>query len=235
MFKKLVSKIPEDGVVIANSEGQNVRRVIKAAKAQVVFYDSMSFKNFPTPFKGNIWRQNSAAVIALARCIRIDDKTTRKALRSFLGIKRRQEVRLRSKNIVIIDDNAHTPVKVAGCLDAIAKMFPGHSLYAIYEPGNRSNQALDMAEYRKCFKGASGIILPRVSATNEEAGNFNKKLSLRLAKYYKNCHYIESDEKVILWIKKLADAAKETKKKIAFVFMSQKGFRGMIDQAVKLL
>ena len=235
MFEKLVAKIPQDGIIIANSEGKNVKRVIEKAKARVVFYDSLSFKNFPTPFKGDIWRQNSAAAIALARCIGIDDNLIRKALKSFTGIKRRQEVRATAKNAVLIDDNAHTPVKVAGCLDAISKMFPGYAIHAIYEPGNRSRQALDMADYKTCFKGADGVILPRVSAANEEVRDFSKKLAKRLMRYYKNCKYIESDDAVLSEIKKLADQAKQNKKKVAFVFMSQKGFRGMMEEAISLL
>ena len=246
IFEKLVAKIPQDGVIIANSEGQNVKRVIKKAKARIVFYDSLSFKNFPTPFKGDIWRQNSAASIALARCLGVNDDLIRKALKSFAGIKRRQEVRASGKNAVLIDDNAHTPVKVAGCLDAVSKMFPGHAIHAIYEPGNRSRLALDMKDYNKCFSRATSILLPRVSAVNEEVRDFNKKLAVRLAKHYKNCRYIESDEAVISEIKKLADQANQSssaswrtgekrKTKVVFVFMSQKGFRGMMEEAISLL
>ena len=244
MFEKLVAKVPKDGIVIANREGRNVKQVVKNVKAQVVFYDSLSFKNFPTPFKGNIWRQNSAAAIVLARCLEIDDTTTRSALKSFSGIKRRQEVRAEHQNVVVIDDNAHTPIKVAGCLDAISKMFPKHLIYAIYEPGNRSRHALAMAAYKSCFEDADAVILPRVSAASEEVRDFNKKLAKRLMRYYKNCKYIESDDAVLLEIKKLADRAKQSasarrggrrKKKIAFVFMSQKGFRGMIDETTSLL
>jgi UDP-N-acetylmuramate: L-alanyl-gamma-D-glutamyl-meso-diaminopimelate ligase len=235
IFEKLISRIPKDGVIVANREGQNVKSVVRSAKAPVVFYDSMSFKNFPSPFKGNIWRQNSAAVIALARCLGINDKVTRKALKTFSGIRRRQEVRMRSKNIAVIDDNAHTPIKVAGCLDAISKMFPKYLICAIYEPGNRSKEALDMPDYKECFAQAENLILPRVSTANEEVRSFNKKLAARLAKYYKNCKYIESDEEVILEIKKLADQAIQNKKKVAVVFMSQKGFRGMMEEAIRKL
>lgn len=235
MFEKLVAKIPADGAIIANSEGQNVKRVVRGVKARVIFYDSLSFKNFPTPFRGDIWRQNSAAAIALARCLGIDDTITREALRSFSGIKRRQEVRARSKNAVVIDDNAHTPVKVAGGLEAISKMFPGYALCVVYEPGNRSKAALAMDGYKTCFRFAERVIFPRVSSANEEVRDFNKKLARNVARYHKTCAYIDDDREVVLTIKKLADIANQKKRKIAFVFMSQKGFRGMIEEAISLL
>ncbi len=235
MFEKLVAKIPAGGAIIANSEGQNVKKVIQKARARVIFYDSVSFKNFPTPFKGNIWRQNCAATIALARCLGIRDEVTRAALKTFRGIKRRQEVRAQHKNIVVIDDYAHTPVKAAGGLEAISKMFPGYQLYVIYEPGNRSKAALGREDYRECFRRAQGVFLPRVSAANEEVRDFNRKLAKKLSGFYKNCSYIENDGEVVAEIKKLADTAKRDKNKVAFVFMSQKGFRGMIEGVISLL
>lgn len=235
MFEKLVAKIPAGGAIIANSEGQNVKRVVKGAKARVIFYDSLSFKSFPAPFKGNIWRQNSAATIALARCIGIDDKVTREALKSFSGIKRRQEVRARSKNLVVIDDNAHTPIKVAGGLEAISKMFPGYALCVVYEPGNRSKAALAMDGYKTCFNLAQKVIFPRVSSANEEVRDFNKKLWKNVAQYHKGSMYIDDDNAVVSTIKKLADTANEERQKITFVFMSQKGFRGMIEEVVKVI
>ena len=144
-------------------------------------------------------------------------------------------MRAKHQNIVVIDDNAHTPIKVAGCLDAISKMFPKYSIYAIYEPGNRSKQALAMTDYKSCFEGAKGVILPRVSAANEGVRDFNKKLAKRLMRYYKNCRYIESDDAMLSEIKKTAQLAVEKREKVAFVFMSQKGFRGMIDETISLL
>ena len=235
IFENLVAKIPSNGVIIANREGENVKDVVKKAKAEVVFYDSASFRNFPTPFRGDIWRQNSAAVIALARCLGISDDITRGALKTFLGIKRRQEVRARFKNAVVIDDNAHTPVKVAGGLEAISKMFPGYSLCVIYEPGNRSSAALEMDGYKECFRRAETVILPRVSSASEEIRDFNKRLAGKLKQYYRNCYYIGDDEGVVSQIQKIIEKTRADRKKIAFVFMSQKGFRGMIEGVTSLL
>ncbi|MFY9457307.1 MAG: Mur ligase domain-containing protein [Candidatus Spechtbacterales bacterium] len=235
IFKKLVAKIPSTGVIIANREGENVKQVVKKAKAEVVFYDSASFRNFPAPFRGYIWRQNSAAVIALARCLGIKDAVTRGALKTFLGIRRRQEVRGRFKNAVVIDDNAHTPVKVAGGLEAISKMFPGYSLCVIYEPGNRSAAALKMDGYKECFRRAETVILPHVTSASEEIRDFSKRLARKLKQYYRNCYYVEEDEGVISQIQQMVEGARINKKRIAFIFMSQKGFRGMIEGVISLL
>ena len=139
------------------------------------------------------------------------------------------------EGISIIDDNAHTPVKVAGGLEAIAKMFAGYSLCVIYEPGNRSAAALKSDDYRKCFKLAKKIILPHVSSASEEVRDFNKKLAAKIANFYKDCSYIDADNKVIASIKEFVARKRQEGKKAGIVFMSQKGFRGMIEETIREL
>ena len=234
-FEKIVERIPADGIIIANKDGENVEQAVRGANAPVIFYNEKSFKNFPAPFKGKIWRQNSAAAVALARHIKISDSQIKKAIKTFTGIRRRQEIRAKQKNIIVVDDNAHTPIKVAGGLEAISKMFPGYSLHVIYEPGNRSKAALRDEGYRKCFALASSIVLPRISSAREEVRDFNKKLAKLAGRYYKNLNYIEDDTEVLSEIKKTADKAANKNKRVAFVFMSQKGFRGMMEEAISLL
>lgn len=237
IFKKLAAKVPKDGVIIANKYGGHTKMVAQSAKAPVIFYSANVFKNFPAPFKGYIWRQNSAAAIALGRYLGIEDLVIRDALKTFLGLKRRQEVRFKKREAVVIDDNAHTPVKAAGGLEAISQMFPQYDLCVIYEPGNRSKAALMSDEYRKCFKLARKIILPRISAFNEELRDFNKRLAKKLSPYYRDCCYIEDDSAVVSEIQKFVQsrAGGQKKRKAGIVFMSQKGFRGMIEETISLL
>lgn len=230
IFKKLVGNVPRDGVIIANRNGANVKEVVKSSKAPVIFYSASDFENFPAPFQGDIWKENSRAAISLAKYVEIKDSVIKKALKSFSGIKRRQEVRLKKPNVVVIDDNAHTPIKVTGGLGAVSEMFPGYDICTVYEPGNRSKVALSMPGYKTCFKKAKYIILPQVSSASEEIKDFNKKLAYRLGKYYKNCKYIDDDSEVVSEIKKLS-----VDRKLLVVFMSQKGFRGMIDETISLL
>jgi len=225
IFKKLVDKVPSDGVIIANSEGANIKEVIKKSKAPVLFYGAQDFKGFSIPLKGDVWRQNASAAIVLGKHLGIDSGLINEAFKCFTGVRRRQEVRLNTKNIVIVDDNAHTPIKVSGALQAISEMYPDYNICAIYEPGNRSETALNQESYKSCFARADIIIFPRLSFT----------LAKKLNGHYKNCYYIEDDNEVVLTIKKIADRGRADKKGVAFVFMSQKGFRGMIEQAISLL
>lgn len=235
IFKELVKKVPRNGLIIANRDGWNISKVIKYSKAPVLQYTSKEADAYPLPLKGDIWRQNSSAAITLAKHLGIEDKILKESFASFGGIKRRQEICFNKDGIAIVDDNAHTPTKVSGALQAISETLPGYKLWAIYEPGNRSELALGQSGYGKCFKLADSIILPRISTANSDSKDFSKKLASMLGKHYRNCQYITKDSDVITAIKEKAVSEKTKGSKIAFVFMSQKGFRGMIGEAITSL
>lgn len=235
MFAKLAERVPEDGLIVAHENGMDVKRVVRRTRAQVVYYKSEDANGFSLPFKGEIWRENCAAAILLATHLGMSKNVIQDALQSFRGIRRRQEVRWESKSVVVIDDNAHTPIKVRGGLGAISEMYPGYLIAVIYEPGNRTTAALLQNEYRECFKRANVILLPRVSATRAEIANFNSYLARKLKKYYTDVRYIGEDSEVVSEIKKLAQGARQRKEKLAVVFMSQKGFRGMVEETLKQL
>lgn len=235
IFEKLIKKVPKNGAIIANKDGKNIDKVIKASKAKVIFYSHKDIKGFPIPFKGKIWEQNSAAAIKLAKYIGIEDEKIRKALKTFSGVKRRQEARFKNNSVVVIDDNAHSPVKVSGGLEALSKMYPGYESIVIYEPGNRSDASLDDKGYRHCFSRAARIILPKVSSASNEVQEFNKKLRDKLKGAYRDLGYIDNDEEIISQIKKQIKNTTKNKGKLAIIFMSQKGFRGMIDRTISLL
>jgi len=237
IFRELVRRVPRDGMVIAHKNDVNVQEILKdkSIGAKILFYSAVDSREFSLPFPGRVWQENCAAAIALARHLGIQDKIVKGALATFLGLKRRQEVRFMSEGLSVIDDNAHTPVKVAGGLEAISKMFAGYNLCVIYEPGNRSASALMSYDYRKCFKLAEKIILPQVSSASEEARDFNKNLSAKIANFYKDCSYIDADHKVIAEIKEFVARERHGGRKAGIVFMSQKGFRGMIEETIQKL
>ncbi len=80
---------------------------------------------------------NATAAAALAHAYGIPAETIAEALRGFLSVKRRLEVRAEIGGITIIDDFAHHPTAIAATLGALRKRYAGRRLLAILEP--RSN------------------------------------------------------------------------------------------------
>ena len=80
---------------------------------------------------------NATAAAALAHSYGIPPETIAQALREFLSVKRRLEVRAEIGGITIIDDFAHHPTAIRATLGALRKRYAGRRLWAILEP--RSN------------------------------------------------------------------------------------------------
>ena len=80
---------------------------------------------------------NATAAAALAYSYGIPPETIAEALREFLSVKRRLEVRAEIGGITIIDDFAHHPTAIRATLTALRKRYAGRRLWAILEP--RSN------------------------------------------------------------------------------------------------
>ncbi len=232
-FEKLISKVPKNGVIIANEKGENLKELLRDTKAKIIWYNMGEKLEVKPPFKGIAWEENCKAVAALAKEIGIDNKTIQKSFSTFEGIKRRQEVRYKGKGIAVIDDNAHSPEKVQGALATLKEQYPGYKILAIYEPGSRNAPALNQDSYATCFKQADYILLPQISTASKENANFNERLHEKFSSNYRHMEYIPEDEKLLTRIKKITGQWQSHDGKGLIVFMSQKGFRGMIEETIK--
>src|SRR5262249_19362674 len=83
---------------------------------------------------------------------------------SFLGVKRRQEVRGEVNGVLVVDDFAHHPTAVRETIQALRGRWPDRRLWAVFEPrSNTSRRKLHQAAYAEAFDGAA-----RVSLTTPE-------------------------------------------------------------------
>ena len=162
-FRRLVNLVPRRGRIIAWDGSQNVSECVEGAFCPVerygfhpdsywrienVEYGSSTtrwtvrrgnerFAEFEFALAGEYNVLNATAAAALAHCYGIPGATIAQALRRFLSVKRRLEVRAEIGGITIIDDFAHHPTAIAATLGALRRRYAGRRLWAILEP--RSN------------------------------------------------------------------------------------------------
>ena len=84
------------------------------------------------PGKHNV--ENSVAAIAIAIQIGIDSNTIISALRSFKGVKRRFDIRVKSSELVYIDDYAHHPEELKAFISSVRGLFPNKKISGIFQP-----------------------------------------------------------------------------------------------------
>lgn len=57
-----------------------------------------------------------------------------RALYSFKGVKRRFTYKIKSSDLVLIDDYAHHPTEISAVHQAVREMYPGKKVLAIFQP-----------------------------------------------------------------------------------------------------
>jgi UDP-N-acetylmuramate--alanine ligase len=78
--------------------------------------------------------ENSIAAVAVAQQLGIKAETIREALRSFQGVKRRFDYRMKSKDVVYIDDYAHHPEELKAAIGAAKQLYPDKKITGIFQP-----------------------------------------------------------------------------------------------------
>ncbi|MGB8353748.1 MAG: UDP-N-acetylmuramate:L-alanyl-gamma-D-glutamyl-meso-diaminopimelate ligase [Chthoniobacteraceae bacterium] len=184
-FTHLLRIVPGNGMVLLNADDQNCIDVGKSSTAPIVEvgfspnaanqirdvrYDShgSTFKLFDTEFTmqmvGEYNVRNAAMAISAAHFYGVPLAVIQKAVASFQGVKRRQEVRGEVRGIKIIDDFGHHPTAIRQTLAGLRHQYKGSRLWAIFEPrSNTTRRAVFQQQLPEAFKDADGVILAKVA------------------------------------------------------------------------
>ena len=78
--------------------------------------------------------ENSIAAVAVVQQIGVKAEVIKEALRSFKGVKRRFDHRIKSKEVVYIDDYAHHPEELKAAITAAKQLYPDKKITGIFQP-----------------------------------------------------------------------------------------------------
>ncbi len=78
--------------------------------------------------------ENAVVASAVALSCGVDQFQLRSGLKSFAGVRRRFDYRIREKNLVYIDDYAHHPNEIASTIEAVRYLYPGKRVVGIFQP-----------------------------------------------------------------------------------------------------
>ncbi|MBL7917727.1 MAG: UDP-N-acetylmuramate--L-alanine ligase, partial [Bacteroidia bacterium] len=78
--------------------------------------------------------ENSIAAIAVAQQVGIKGADIKEALRSFSGVKRRFDFRVKTNKVVYIDDYAHHPEELKATISSVRKIYPNKKITGIFQP-----------------------------------------------------------------------------------------------------
>ena len=164
-FKKFSSGLDKECLLVAYDADENVSAVLNGADCHVQRYgdqessdwrledihinpplttfkvsnDNRIFGYFKTRMIGKHNLLNALSVIAVTHHLGISPDDIGRALETFEGIKRRQEVRGEVNGVTVMDDFAHHPTAVRETLKAVKPFYPAGRLIAVFEPRTNSS------------------------------------------------------------------------------------------------
>jgi len=93
-----------------------------------------TIKNLQFNLHGKHNLSNVLMAIAMAKTYGISNKNIQKALESFQGIERRFSYKIKTENLVLIDDYAHHPTEINAIYNAIKELYPNKKNMVIFQP-----------------------------------------------------------------------------------------------------
>jgi UDP-N-acetylmuramate--alanine ligase len=78
--------------------------------------------------------ENFTAAIAVAISCGVTEPEIRQAVRLFMGVKRRFDIRINTPGIAYVDDYAHHPEEIRTIIASLKEFFPGRRITGIFQP-----------------------------------------------------------------------------------------------------
>jgi len=117
--------------------------------------------------KHNAWNVVGVAALLMVGGDWKGVEAFQEALRTFEGIKRRQDEVFTSSSLIVIDDFAHHPTAIDETIAAIRGRYPDRLIAAFFEPRSATSARNLLAkDFESCFDKADSVFLVPPSKTN---------------------------------------------------------------------
>lgn len=245
-FRRLLNIVPSEGLVLLNGDDENCRDVAATCPAPIVEVGfsanagnqirnvahgrsgstfELFGERFEIPMSGDFNIRNAAMAASAAHYYGISAAQIREALSSFLGIKRRQEVRGTVRGITVVDDFGHHPTAIRETLAGLRGKYGEARIWAIFEPrSNTTRRAVFQDQLPLAFEGADGVFIAKVARLDQlpEGERLNpEKVVADIAAQGKPSYYEPTADDIVARLKPLAESGD------VVVVFSNGGFDGI--------
>lgn len=255
-FGHMVRLVPGNGIVLLNGDDQNcldvfakeghspMKRVGFAenceARISDVEYEAetstfvLEGERYTLPMNGEFNVRNAAMAITAARFGGVSPEAIQAALTSFLGIKRRQEVRgVTGRNITVIDDFGHHPSAIKQAIIGLRAKYAGTRMWAVFEPrSNTTRRKVFQEALPDALGEADAVCIAAVARADQldEDERLDTDLLMETLRSGGKPAYYEADVDAI--VDRLKSEAEDGD---VIVVFSNGGFGGIHDKLLKVL
>ncbi len=259
MFKRLINLVPGNGKIFYWSGSGSLKKLVqnvKFTKTEGFEWNrkdsSLSWKKHelfweerkldPVIFGDHNYRNLEVAIRVSSEILKEQNPNgykegISKAIDSFPGVKRRQDILFQSPKAIVMEDFAHHPVAVHETIHAIKKRFHGYKIIALFEPRSAtSHRNVFQKEYSYSFLGADLTILTEIHNLKKVSKEIRldvKKLVQKLLKNSKTIPvYAKDPQELLAKLEKMIPQF--TGEKILILAMSNGSFGGIYTGLVDL-
>ena len=230
-FEKYVKLLPDDGLLILNSDDENCSKLSKFTNAKVVTYgiqnehanfiarninfDSNGFANFDVYYNNSFYKTiklsvpgmhnvlNALACIAVCHYYGLEKEDIKNGLSKFTGAHRRFEYVGSYNNVQIYDDYGHHPTEIEAVSKALKNKKYNQS-WIIFQPHTYSRTKLLLNDFAKALSNFDNIIITDIYAAREQNiyGISARDLVDEIAKLGKKVYYIKDFPQIVNFIRK---------------------------------
>jgi UDP-N-acetylmuramate: L-alanyl-gamma-D-glutamyl-meso-diaminopimelate ligase len=258
-FNRFISQMSQDSTLMAYDKDHHIDSLVPNAACRVERYGKNSnacwrlediridppwtffsvlrsgnvFATFKTKLIGehNLYNALSAIGIADRLGIRVD--AVQRALETFNGVKRRQEIRGVKNGVTVMDDFAHHPTAVRETIKAVKDHVLSGRLIAVFEPRtNSSMRDVFQHVYPLSFDHADVVCIrkpPLLKKIPEHQRFSSEKLVDDLISSGKTAHYFTDTQDIIAFL------VKQVQPGDVVLIMSNGGFDNIHERLLQSL
>ena len=258
-FQTLINLVPAEGSFIYWAQDPHIKAMMKTCKAKVqlsyglkdadvvakvksitdqgtvfeVIYKNENLGDFEFPMTGDYNVLNATAVIAMAAHLGWNIMEVKGALKSFEGVKRRQEILGEPNGILVIEDFAHHPTAVRETIKGIQNKYKGRKVFSVFEPRSAtSRRKVFQKDYLKAFMTSDEVIIAKAfdQSKIDEGDRFSTdELVADLKTQGRQAYCLDSTDDIVEHLKTKARHGD------LILIMSNGGFDGIYGKLLKAL
>jgi UDP-N-acetylmuramate: L-alanyl-gamma-D-glutamyl-meso-diaminopimelate ligase len=253
-FQRFLNTVPRNGLVLINGDDPNCltlrakcpaplktvglgptndfRIVITGTTPESTAF-TLNGDAFEVPMVGEFNARNAAMCVCAGRFGGLSDAEIRDGLKSFRGIRRRQQERGEKNGITIIDDFGHHPTAIRETLRGLRQRYTGRRLWALFEPrSNTSRRNVLQNELIEALAEADASVIAAVANPEKVAADQRldtAKVAAAVTARGKPCWFEANTDAIVQRLKT------EARSGDVIVVFSNGGFDGIHDKLLHAL
>lgn len=225
-FKNFISHLSEDGILVANKDDKNIKKLIEKLKTQkskfkVIFYSlfQRGAKKIKKILKipGDFNVSNALATLNVARILKIPDRVSFGVFSNYRGAWRRFEIFSETLNGIpytLVSDYGHHPTQIKATLKAAKEKFSRRRVVLVYQPHQIKRTKILFEDFVKSFDNVDCLILNEIYGVAGRERKSKREISSKNLKeaiqkrwkrlgFEKAVEFIENQNGILEKIKKI--------------------------------